>query len=765
MSLEQAISSVKKAYPLWQPWNLGKRKSAIKRLETLSTTSQGIDDFLGKITNVSVADTSGMFFRDYADSAARLEQTLDTLEEYQGINPLFLSAVAETFNEQVEDIARSTLWCSNIDGINPYHPLYFDEVKTLVRQYTLVADKEGGKIVAQAITKTLRGHRYRYNDGFKVAYRDYRRFVAKHLPIVAFEGLGIKETPYLLATFDKTPDDDKKALVDSWRTIMADIETGRFDPEDLAHRNLGYTCLVNAIETEGRQFEAPVGGQYFSFDREYNLGILRGVARDAITSGTYVLGENHIIESFAANSYAIDWRIMLPLVRNVVVREKSAKRITRLAHGLHSIADQLGLSRYFSEAVREEFNLGYQFLTDYAMVQPLIDDQAKEAIDTIFAGRKSGDDVAYYQHLMQVQGRKVKRKSLDKVRKLKEQITRLYREDGISANPTMRQMREEREQKVRTMLRAQETAALHMVLQDVYQRAVENVTGRRVAGADMNEDIVNAVLLYQEPAVDKPLLADIVNDVFDGNPQRIYEREANKQMKESYEEKGIDMDAWLNGITRTYAPEMNQHIRKSKEETIAHHRAEARAIYQQHGYIVTDEDIFDRYEEVKDDLEDAVRRDLKTQLQAIRSLEKATYNSKVGEITIYAEQDPLKVLQMGNVVQGSCLALGKGNAWSTVANVADINKVVLYVEMDGEIIGRKLIALNENGELVQFRTYNNRIDIDFETPFRTYLTELSERVGAPLGNGGTVPRAVSRRWYDDKIVPFNPNMKQELAAK
>ena len=72
---------------------------------------------------------------------------------------------------------------------------------------------------------------------------------------------------------------------------------------------------------------------------------------------------------------------------------------------------------------------------------------------------------------------------------------------------------------------------------------------------------------------------------------------------------------------------------------------------------------------------------------------------------VYAERDPLRVLQMGNLF-GSCLSVGKYSAYSTIANAVEINKHVIYVaDGEGHIIGRRLIAMDEEGMLHGFKLY------------------------------------------------------------
>ncbi|MCC6808171.1 MAG: hypothetical protein IT381_12165 [Deltaproteobacteria bacterium] len=77
------------------------------------------------------------------------------------------------------------------------------------------------------------------------------------------------------------------------------------------------------------------------------------------------------------------------------------------------------------------------------------------------------------------------------------------------------------------------------------------------------------------------------------------------------------------------------------------------------------------------------------------------------KLTAYVEQDPLRVLQMGNLF-ATCLSVGNTNAFSTIANAAEINKRVLMLrDEERNVVGRKLIALSDAGVVYGFRSYGS----------------------------------------------------------
>jgi hypothetical protein len=134
--------------------------------------------------------------------------------------------------------------------------------------------------------------------------------------------------------------------------------------------------------------------------------------------------------------------------------------------------------------------------------------------------------------------------------------------------------------------------------------------------------------------------------------------------------------------------------------------------------------------------------------------------------TAYAETHPLKVLQMGNLF-GTCLSVGDVNAFSTIANAVEVNKRVLYLRNDrGHVIGRKLIVLTRQGELVGFRSYGAALwhDSSEGSPWIKILFDLLCRDLARRSGARFPARAeeiedkdlrLFAQWYFDDPEPFD----------
>jgi hypothetical protein len=139
-----------------------------------------------------------------------------------------------------------------------------------------------------------------------------------------------------------------------------------------------------------------------------------------------------------------------------------------------------------------------------------------------------------------------------------------------------------------------------------------------------------------------------------------------------------------------------------------------------------------------------------------------------GHVRLHLETDPLHVLQMGNYFD-TCLSFGHCNAFSTVANACELNKRVLYVtDARGRVVGRKLLAINDAGELVGFRTYTSLSDAAqneaVRQAVRRYSRRFARRCGLLLGERGSVPLLLAQDWYDDGIEDWSANPKRRGRA-
>jgi hypothetical protein len=78
-----------------------------------------------------------------------------------------------------------------------------------------------------------------------------------------------------------------------------------------------------------------------------------------------------------------------------------------------------------------------------------------------------------------------------------------------------------------------------------------------------------------------------------------------------------------------------------------------------------------------------------------------------GRLLAYVADDPLEVLQMGNLF-GTCLSADGSNAHAAVAAAVEVNKRVLYLrDARGRVQGRRLLALTREGELLGFHSYGS----------------------------------------------------------
>jgi hypothetical protein len=129
-----------------------------------------------------------------------------------------------------------------------------------------------------------------------------------------------------------------------------------------------------------------------------------------------------------------------------------------------------------------------------------------------------------------------------------------------------------------------------------------------------------------------------------------------------------------------------------------------------------------------------------------------------GRVHLRLERNPLRILQMGNVMD-TCLSFGGINSFATVANACELNKRVIYAtDGAGRVVGRKLIAISEEWKLVGFHTYSSLSDTAgnaaLRAVFQRYMADFAARCGLELADHGTVARLFAEAWYDDGVATW-----------
>jgi hypothetical protein len=140
-----------------------------------------------------------------------------------------------------------------------------------------------------------------------------------------------------------------------------------------------------------------------------------------------------------------------------------------------------------------------------------------------------------------------------------------------------------------------------------------------------------------------------------------------------------------------------------------------------------------------------------------------------GRLRLRLERDPVRILQMGNFFD-TCLSFGGVNSFSTIANACELNKRVIYAtDGAGRVVGRKLIAISDEGKLVGFHTYSSLADTPARAAlaavFAHYAADFAARCGLELADQGQVQKLFAEAWYDDGIVPWRDDTVAERISR
>jgi hypothetical protein len=128
-------------------------------------------------------------------------------------------------------------------------------------------------------------------------------------------------------------------------------------------------------------------------------------------------------------------------------------------------------------------------------------------------------------------------------------------------------------------------------------------------------------------------------------------------------------------------------------------------------------------------------------------------------VRLHIELDPLEALRLGTYV-GSCTGLGGTNSYSAAAFVLDLNKRVVYARnREGAVLGRQLLAVTDEEDLMVFSVYPVGASREMQKLFQQFDRDLAARLGVRIYKPtytGSVETLLSRFWYDDDAWDITP---------
>ncbi len=119
------------------------------------------------------------------------------------------------------------------------------------------------------------------------------------------------------------------------------------------------------------------------------------------------------------------------------------------------------------------------------------------------------------------------------------------------------------------------------------------------------------------------------------------------------------------------------------------------------------------------------------------------------KISLGIETDPLEIFFMGEHFK-TCLSLDDINFFAVIANIADVNKHVVFARDESQrVIGRCLIALTDEGGLLTFEPYCHDKSWGFDKIVAQFAEKLAVKMGTVVTMRGKVSCLAAPDWYDD----------------
>jgi hypothetical protein len=277
------------------------------------------------------------------------------------------------------------------------------------------------------------------------------------------------------------------------------------------------------------------------------------------------------------------------------------------------------------------------------------------------------------------------------------------------------------------------------------------VTGGAIVPKELAKSIDNIVIGYYRNSgmsenIDiRPALRLVTSMYLDKGPEAAFEAirqlDGNRRLKAEFAARGIDVDRYKGGFTRTYCISMDKGTSDMYREMVA-----AKIVEVIDGLSILDvpksaiaelrrgddwETLRRGERLVAIHCEDAqARRELKNAIQTAKSTLGTLKNSST-LVRYYVCTDPLESLNMGEYFR-NCLSLsrmhGVCNGWAAVVQTMDENKNVISVRAaDGRYIGQNGTVLTDRGVLcTSFRQNSNLSQHD---AWISYLKEYAGYLG------------------------------------
>ena len=134
------------------------------------------------------------------------------------------------------------------------------------------------------------------------------------------------------------------------------------------------------------------------------------------------------------------------------------------------------------------------------------------------------------------------------------------------------------------------------------------------------------------------------------------------------------------------------------------------------------------------------------------------------KLSMQFERDPEELLKIGSYV-GSCMSLGAFCAYNAAAVLLDANKRVIFARDEkGAFVGRQIVAISNEGELLCFPVYTDWREREITQAFLNYDLQLASALGIPCsgGEGYKLDLLLAHEWYDDGAIdPVNGPASQD----
>ncbi len=329
----------------------------------------------------------------------------------------------------------------------------------------------------------------------------------------------------------------------------------------------------------------------------------------------------------------------------------------------------------------------------------------------------------------------------------------MRKNEGIEKDPDKKKLRKKLKEEINDKKKAYTEKAMKNLGRSKARETYKEVIGEEKDVEELNDNEFKVLEAYKEYNKNTDTTQKLLR-----HKNEVYSLDENQNWLEENNLAVEELTDFEYNVEEVESKDLNNKVEERKEDIIEEMKELWRDVSGALEDTYTDPESIEDFKELKDEVEMPEGRVERRKYKELFKEKINEYEGTEGQIKGVPDKlkikvaSPLESIKMGNHFNNSCLAVGKINGWSAVANAVDVNKQVLYAcNEDDEVVGRVLTGVTKDNELTYFSVYNNS-GADIEEPLEEAVKEYGKKLGLDvLPEKKEIETLVAEDWYSNSL--------------